>query len=61
MDKLRRFRYWTLWISKKHTVTLHPVITVYNVMFDHMYGVMGALAKKKTQWNKDLFFAVKLD
>ena len=47
-------------MSKRHTVTLHHVITVYNDMFDHMDGVMRALAKKKTQWKEDLFFAVKL-
>jgi len=29
-------------------------------MFHHMDGGMGALAKKKTQWKNDLFFAVKL-
>jgi len=28
-------------------------------MFDHMDGVMRALATKKTQWKEDLFFAVK--
>jgi len=28
-------------------------------MFDHMDGVMRALAKKKTAWKEDLFFAVK--
>jgi len=28
-------------------------------MFDHMDGVMGALAKKKTDWKEDLFFAVE--
>jgi len=39
---------------------LHHVITVYNNMFDRMDGVMRALAKKKTQWNEDLFFAVRL-
>jgi hypothetical protein len=38
-------------------VTLHHVITVYNDMFDHVDGFMGALAKKKTQWNEDLYFA----
>jgi hypothetical protein len=47
-------------MSKRHTVTLHDGITVYNDMFDHMDGVMRALAKKKTQWKEDLFFAVKL-
>jgi len=46
-------------MSKRHTVTLHHVITVYNDMFDHMYGVMRALAKKMTQGKEDLFFAVK--
>jgi len=29
-------------------------------MFDHMDGVMGALAKKKTQWNEELYFAVQV-
>jgi hypothetical protein len=46
-------------MSKRHTVTLHHVITVYNDMFDHMDGMMQALAKKKAQWKEDLFFAVK--
>jgi len=46
-------------MSKRHTVTLHHVITVFNDMFDYMDGVMRALAKKKTQWKEDLFFAVK--
>jgi len=59
MEVLQPFRYWTLWMSKWHTVTLHHVITVHNDMFDHMDGVMRALAKKKTQWKEDLFFAVK--
>jgi len=60
MEVLRPFRYWTLWMSKRHTVTLHHVITVYNDMFDQMDSVMRALAKKKTQWKEDFFFAVKL-
>jgi len=29
-------------------------------MFDHMDGMMWALAKKTTQWKEDLFFTVKL-
>jgi len=44
----------------RHTVTLHHVITVYNDRFDHMDGVMQAVAKKKTSWKKDLFFSAKL-
>ena len=47
-------------MSKRHTVTLHHVMTVYNDMFDHMHGVMQALARKKTQGKEDFFFAVKL-
>jgi len=46
-------------MSKRHTVTLHHVNTVYNDMFDHMDGVMRALAKKKTTWKEHVFFAVK--
>jgi len=40
MEVIRPFPYWTLWMSKRHTVTFHHVITVYNDMFDHMDGVM---------------------
>ena len=47
-------------MSKRHTVTLHHVITVDNDMFDRIDGDMRALAKKKTEWQEDLFFAVKL-
>jgi len=60
MEVLRPFRYWTQWIWKRHTVTLHHVITVYNDMFKYMDSAMRALARKKTQWKEDLFFAVKL-
>jgi len=60
LEILRPFRYWTCWMSKRHTVPLHHVITVYNDMFDHMHGVLQALAKNKTLWKEDLFFAVKL-
>ena len=59
MDVLRPFQYWTVWMSILHTITLHRVITFYNDMFDHKHGVMCAIAKKKTQWKEDLFFAVK--
>jgi hypothetical protein len=47
-------------MSKSHTVTLHHVITVYNDIFNHIDGVMRAVAKKKTPSREDLFFAVKL-
>jgi hypothetical protein len=59
MEVLRPFRYWTLWMSKRRTVTLHHVITIYNNIFDHLDGVMRALAKKRTQWKEDLFLALK--
>jgi hypothetical protein len=35
-------------------------MTVYKDMFDHMDGVMRALAKKKTQQKEDLFLAMTL-
>ena len=60
MEVLRPFRHWILWMSKRHTVTLHHFITVYNDVFDHMDGVMGAMAKKTTEWKEVLFFTVKL-
>ena len=47
-------------MSKRHTVTLHHVITVYHNMIDHMDGVMRASAKNKTPWKELLFFPVKL-
>jgi len=46
-------------MSKRHTVSLHHVITVYNEMFHYMDGVIRALAKKKTPWREDWFFSVK--
>jgi hypothetical protein len=60
MVVLRPFRHWTLWMSKRNTITFRYVVTVYNDMFDHTDGVMRALAKKKTQWKEDLFFGVRL-
>jgi len=60
VEVLRQFQYWTLLMSKRHTVTLQQVISVYNDMFDYVDGIMWALAKKKTQWKEDFFSAVKL-
>jgi len=45
---------------KRHTVTLHWVIRVYNDMFDHMDGVIRAFPMKKTPLKEDYFFAIKL-
>jgi len=58
MEAGRPFWYWNLMLSKRHTVTLHHVITVCNDMFNHMDGVMRALPMKKTQWKDDLYFTV---
>jgi hypothetical protein len=60
IEVLMPFRYWTLWMLKRHTFTFHHMITVYKNMFDHMDGVTRALAKKMTQWKEELFFAVML-
>jgi hypothetical protein len=60
MEVLRPFRYWTLWMSKTHNVTLHHVIIVYYDIFDHMDGIMRALDKTSSACKEDLFIAVKL-
>ena len=60
MEVLRPFRYWTLWMSKRHIVTLHHLFTAYNDIFNYMDGVMGALAGKKIRLKEHLFFAVML-
>jgi hypothetical protein len=60
MEVLKPFRYWTIWISKRNTVTLHPVITVDNDTFIDVHAVMRALAEKKTRWIEDFCFALKL-
>jgi len=45
---------------KRHTVALHYIIIDCNDMLDHIDGVMRALAKKKSQWKEDLYFAAKV-
>jgi len=60
MEVFRPFRYWTVWMSIRHTVTLHHIITVYNDMFNRMDGVMRSWAQRKTPCKEDSFFAVKL-
>jgi hypothetical protein len=54
LEVLRPFRYWTLWMSKRHSITLHRVIGIYNDMFDHMEGIITALSMKQTQWKIDI-------
>jgi hypothetical protein len=49
MEVLRLFRYWTLWMSKRHTAPLLHVIARLNDMRDYMDGIMREMAKKKTQ------------
>ena len=60
MAVLRPFTSWTLWMSKSHLVTLHHISSVYNDSFNHVDGVLHALAKKMTPWMQGLNFAVKL-
>jgi len=59
MDVVGPCRYRTLWIWKRHSVTLHHVITVYHDTLNHRYGVIRALAKMKTPWNENLYCTVK--
>jgi len=59
MYHLRLFRYCTLWLLKRHTVTQRHGINLYNDIFDYFNGVMPALAQKKTQGMDDLYFTMK--
>jgi hypothetical protein len=60
MELFRTFRYWTLWMSKRHTISLRHVNTVYNDIFDQKHGAMWAVGKKNMQWNEDFIFAGNL-
>jgi len=60
MKFLMTFQYWTLWIAKNLTLTIHHVIIVYNDMFDHIDGILHTVDTMETQWKEDLYFAVKL-
>lgn len=59
LQVLLPFRYWTLWMSKRRTITLHRVISIYNGIFDHLDSVLKALAKKRVQWKRDIHRAVR--
>lgn len=59
LEVLTPFRYWTLWMSKRHTITLHRVISIYNEMFDHLEGAMRSLKGKRTAWKVDVHRAVR--
>jgi len=59
MEVLKPFQYWTLWMLKRHAVTLHHVITVFNDIFDHPDSIIQASAMKRTQWKENLNFAMK--
>ena len=54
LEVLTPFRYWTLWMSKRHTITLHRVISIYNEMFDHLEGAMRSFKGKCTAWKVDV-------
>jgi len=60
MKVLRPFQYWALRMWTRHMVTFHHDITVYNNMFDHIDGIMRALAKMETQRKEVLFFGMTL-
>jgi hypothetical protein len=47
-------------MSKRHTLTVHRVITVSNDISNDMDGVMRGLAKMTPQRKEDIFFTVKL-
>lgn len=54
MEVFRPLQYWTLWMLKRHTVTLHHILIVYNAMFNHMDGNIRAFGKNITDCNQSL-------
>jgi hypothetical protein len=60
MTDLIPFLYWTLWMSKSHTVSLHHVIIMYNDLINPMEGMTRAMTERKTQWKEYLYFPLKI-
>ena len=46
-------------MSKRHTITLHRVISIYNEMFDHLEGALRSLKRKQSAWKVDVRRAVR--
>jgi len=47
-------------MSARYTVTFYHHMTVYNVMYHQIGGVIQAFTEQKTKWKEDLSVAVKL-
>lgn len=58
MTVLEPFQYWTLYMSRRRTVTLHLLVRLYNDMFEHLEHVDKALKRKDCAWKKDIHLSV---
>src|SRR3954464_5707602 len=53
LEVLQPIRFWTLWMSKTHGVTIHRVFQVYQDIFDHLELQITKLNQKRMQWKVD--------
>jgi hypothetical protein len=57
MEVMRPFQCGTIWMSKRHSVTLNHLITLYNDICDILHGLPRALDTLMTPWNEALCLA----
>jgi len=58
LEVLAPIRFWTLWMSKSHNVTIHRVFEVYQNIFDHIDDQREKLSNKRMRWKMDIRFAL---
>jgi len=51
---LQPIRFWTLWMSKTCSVTIHRVFQVYQDIFDHLKMQISKLEQKRMKWKVDI-------
>jgi hypothetical protein len=54
LEVLQLIRFWTLWMSKTHGVTIHRVFQVYQEIFDHLEDQVEKLQNKRMRWKVDI-------
>lgn len=54
MEVLHPIRYWTLWMSKSHGITIHRVFEVYQEIFEHLDEQIMKLKNKRMRWKVEI-------
>jgi len=54
LEILQPIRFWTLWMSKRRSVTIYRVFQVYQDIFDHLEMQISKLERKRMQWKVDI-------